>query len=121
MDNENKIDALNVSEEAKRTADIDRAAAFQYSLTAFPGSALLPACAGRRQHLKKAEEYQLSIVVILALAVLAFISGIIWLIASFKLSFRSEDGGFSIKVQRKGHESGFTDLPADTARSDTEA
>lgn len=115
MDNENKIDALNVSEEAKRTADIDRAAAFQYHSPLSPAPPSYPPVQGGGSTLKRQRSIRLFIVVILALAVLAFISGIIWLIASFKLSFRSEDGGFSIKVQRKGHESGFTDLPADTA------
>ena len=52
MDNENKIDALNVSEEAKRTADIDRAAAFQYHSPLSPAPPSYPPVQGGGSTLK---------------------------------------------------------------------
>ena len=108
MDNENKNDDIKTDEERRvthATVDTDRANTFQYHSShapAPPPPSYQSDMDNSTVALKRQKNFKLFIIVIIALAILACISGSLAFALKYKLSFKGEDGGFTIRVIRRG-------------------
>ncbi len=106
VDNENKNEDIKNEEErrANRAApDTDRSSTFQYhsSLAPAPPS-YQPDKDKSAAVLKRQRYFKLFIITILALAVLACVSGSVAFALKYKLSFKGEDGGFTLRLIKRG-------------------